>query len=227
MNKVSVNAQYNVAAPESLPLKIAAAMRRRMFNRFLEISGVAPEDTLLDVGVTSDTTYECSNYLEAWYPHKDKITAVGVDDAAFLETLYPGLTYRRADGRALPFADGSFDVVHSSAVLEHVGSREEQARFISEMARVARKAAFITTPNRWFPVEFHTILPLVHWLPAGAFRTILRVLGHDELAREENLNLLGWGDIVTMCCNLGLADFRVTSVALAGWPSNLLLLIRK
>ena len=24
---------------------------------------------------------------------------------------------------------------------------------------------FITTPNRWFPVELHTCLPLVHWLP--------------------------------------------------------------
>jgi hypothetical protein len=24
---------------------------------------------------------------------------------------------------------------------------------------------FVTTPNRWFPVELHTRLPLVHWLP--------------------------------------------------------------
>ena len=23
----------------------------------------------------------------------------------------------------------------------------------------------MTTPNRWFPVEVHTRLPLVHWLP--------------------------------------------------------------
>ena len=24
---------------------------------------------------------------------------------------------------------------------------------------------FVTTPNRWFPIEVHTRLPLVHWLP--------------------------------------------------------------
>jgi hypothetical protein len=30
--------------------------------------------------------------------------------------------------------------------------------------RVARRA-FVTTPNRWFPLEVHTRLPLVHWLP--------------------------------------------------------------
>ena len=35
---------------------------------------------------------------------------------------------------------------------------------MSEALRVARRA-FVTTPNRWFPVEVHTRLPLVHWLP--------------------------------------------------------------
>jgi hypothetical protein len=27
------------------------------------------------------------------------------------------------------------------------------------------QAVFLTTPNRWFPVEVHTRLPVVHWLP--------------------------------------------------------------
>ncbi len=30
---------------------------------------------------------------------------------------------------------------------------------------MSRKGLFVTTPNRWFPIEFHTVLPLVHWLP--------------------------------------------------------------
>ena len=49
-------------------------------------------------------------------------------------------------------------------MIEHVGGREQQRRFVEESLRVARRA-FITTPNRWFPVEVHTRLPLVHWLP--------------------------------------------------------------
>ena len=48
--------------------------------------------------------------------------------------------------------------------LEHVGGEEDQRRFVAEALRVGRRA-FITTPNRWFPVEVHTHLPLVHWLP--------------------------------------------------------------
>ena len=64
----------------------------------------------------------------------------------------------------MPFADGEFDIVFSNAVIEHVGGREQQRRFVEESLRVAQRA-FVTTPNRWFPVEVHTRLPLVHWLP--------------------------------------------------------------
>ena len=54
--------------------------------------------------------------------------------------------------------------MHSNAVIEHVGARERQEAFVREALRVGRRV-FVTTPNRWFPVEVHTRLPLVHWLP--------------------------------------------------------------
>ncbi|HEV7877793.1 class I SAM-dependent methyltransferase [Bradyrhizobium sp.] len=223
----ATNAQYNVARPGSAPQRVTARMRHAMYDRFLLSARPQPQDKILDVGATSDQVYDFSNYLEAWYPHKSNITAVGIDDAQFLEELYPGITFRKADGRDLPFADGTFDVVHSSAVLEHVGSRENQLQFIRELSRVARRAVFITTPNRWFPVEVHTVLPFVHWLPAPAFRAILRRLGHDMLSREENLNLVGAGDLRRMCRDLALADVEIDTVRLWGISSNLLLTIRK
>ena len=70
------NAQYNVAAPNSLSQRLAGYQRRRMYARFLAECRPEPGDTLVDVGATSDRSYEHSNYLEAWYPHKNKITAV-------------------------------------------------------------------------------------------------------------------------------------------------------
>src|SRR6185369_2995582 len=159
------NAQYNLAAPDSLTARVAASARRRMYQRFLTATAIQPTETLLDVGVTSDQTYEVSNYVEAWYPHKDRLTAAGIDGASFLEQLYPGLTFRRVEAGPLPFEAGSFDVVHSAAVLEHVGGAASQRRFLGELARVARRAVFVTTPNRWFPIEVHTQVPLLHWLP--------------------------------------------------------------
>lgn len=218
-----LNAQYNVAAPDSLPARIAGHMRRRMFDKFIALCRPAPTDTVLDIGATSDRTYDHSNYLEAWYPYKSRITAVGLDDASFLQQAYAGMRFVQADGRSLPFADRSFDFVHSSAVLEHVGSRSQQTCLVSEALRVARRGVFLTTPNRWFPVEFHTVLPLLHWLPKPTFRSILRRLGHDALAQEAHLNLLTRNELAGICRSLGMARFGLDSVSLAGWPTNLIL----
>lgn len=223
---MAANAQYNVAAPQSLPIKIAAHARRRMYARFIHTMRPDEPDTILDVGVTSDRSYDHSNYLELFYPHKRRLTALGIDDASFLETVYPGVRFVRGDGRQLPFADRSFDFIHSSAVIEHVGSRADQARLLAEFVRVARKGVFVTTPNRWFPIEFHTVLPLIHWLPAAWFRRILRMRGLDFFAEERNLNLLGARDLTAAARAAGIAEPRVDCIRLLGWPSNLLLASR-
>ena len=224
---MGLNAQYNVATPDGLPARLAGYQRRRMFARFLTECAPCPTDTIVDVGATSDQTFDHSNYFEAWYPHKNRVTAVGIDDAAFLERAYPGVTFRRADGRALPFGDRSFDFSHSSAVIEHVGSEADQTRFLSELWRVCRKGLFVTTPNRWFPVEFHSIMPLVHWLPPSAFRGILRALGHRELALEAYLNLMSRGNLLHVALAARLAQPRVLQARLGGWTSNLLLIALK
>lgn len=74
-------------------------------------------------------------------------------------------TYVCGDALRLPFADASFDLVLSNAVVEHVGGESQQHRFVAEHARVGREW-IVTTPNRWFPIESHTRKALVHWSPA-------------------------------------------------------------
>lgn len=224
---VKPNAQYNVAAPESLAMRAALHMRRRMYARFLRELAPRPEESVLDVGVTSDRSYANSNYFEAWYPHKHRITAVGLDDASFLEDLYPGLRFQRADGRELPFADGSFDLVHCAAVIEHAGSRAEQARLLAELWRVCRRGVCVTTPNRWFPVEVHTGVPLLHWLPPKHFRAWLVRRGRGFFADERNLNLLSAGTLRSLCSRAGLPEPQVIRMRLGGWPSNLVAVVRR
>jgi hypothetical protein len=227
MATVKPNAQYNVAKAGSLPVRIAAHQRRKMFNRFMLDTGIAATECILDVGVTSDRTYEASNYLEAWYPYKHMVTAVGIDDASFLRSQYPRMTFVMADGLQLPFRDQTFDVVHSSAVIEHVGSLPRQRVFLAECCRVARRAVFITTPNRWFPVEFHTVLPLVHWLPKDVFRALMRRTGRGFFADERNLNLMTARALSGAAAANHDFTHNVSSVALVGWPSNLLLNMRR
>jgi len=67
--KSGINAQYNVAKADSVPVRVAAWQHRRMFDRFLTLFDLPnPARSLLDIGVTSDRSYEASNYLKAWYP---------------------------------------------------------------------------------------------------------------------------------------------------------------
>ena len=223
MRKKVPNKQYNLAKADGFAAKVITYQRRKMYEEFAALIESEPNCTLLDVGATSDQSYESSNYVEAWYPVKSAITAVGIDKAEFLEEKYEGVKFVQASGLNLPFADGSYDVVHSSAVLEHVGSLDNQIRFVQECARVSRKYIFLTTPNRWFPVEFHTALPIIHWLPKPWFRCVLRAIGIDQLSKEEHLNLLGPRDIHHIKKNIQGYRFKVYSVSLAGWPSNLLI----
>jgi len=220
-----VNAQYNVAKPNSLPIKVAAYQRRKMFAAFLEAMRIGVNDTILDIGATSDQTYSHSNYLEAWYSHKSRVTAIDIDDAAIIETLYPGIRFIQADALDLPFRSGCFDYVHSSAVLEHVGTCDKQIQFLREIWRVAREGIFVTTPNRWFLVEFHTVLPLLHWLPAPLYHKVLKALGKEFFASEENLNLLSWRSLVHAAQEAGIKPFSVSVVSLLGLPTNLLLIL--
>ena len=116
------------------------------------------------------------NFFEEMYPWPERITALGLQDGTGFRARYPGIRYVQSDACALPFEDAEFDIVFSNAVIEHVGGRERQRQLVSEAVRVGRRV-FITTPNRRFPVEVHTRLPLVHWLPDAPAHRLYRAFG--------------------------------------------------
>lgn len=197
--------------------KVSLYARKQMLRSLLTLAQPTETTTVLDVGVTCDQR-EDSNFFEKLYPYIHNVTAVGLEDAAFLEQDFPGLTYVKADGLSLPFPDKSFDLVVSFAVIEHVGDRQQQRAFVQELCRVGR-SVYLTTPNRWYPVEFHSILPLVHWLPPVWFRRVLRWLGQDFWAKEENLNLLTRSELRAMFPAAATVYYR--PVWLLGLVSNL------
>jgi SAM-dependent methyltransferase len=163
--------------------------RRKFFRAFMDEMHPTKDTTILDVGVTPDQTAADSNFFEKWYPWPGQITATSIEDASVLEVAHPGLTFIQTSGGRLPFEDQQFDIAFSTAVIEHVGSRELQRQFVSELLRVSKRF-FITTPNRWFPVELHTYIPMLHWLPQRHHQRALRRLGKGAWAETENLNLL-------------------------------------
>jgi SAM-dependent methyltransferase len=204
----------------SLADAVSLRSRRRKLRLFLDELRPGPETTVLDVGVDEvgfgaeggESGCSTHNFFEEHYPWPERITALGLHDGTRFRVRYPAVTYVQGDACALPFAAGAFDVVHSNAVLEHVGGEERQRQFVVEALRVGRRV-FLTTPNRWFPVEVHTKLPLVHWLPEGAAHRAYELTG-KAWAKENHL--LGPADLRALfprpvrVVNLGLTLVAMT-----------------
>jgi SAM-dependent methyltransferase len=162
---------------------LAARARARRHTRFFALTRLAPGARVLDVG--------CGQIgLRAIEPALD---VTGVDIAE--RPGYPG-PFVRADASAgLPFADGQFDLVYCSSVIEHVPP-SRRAAFASEVRRVGR-GWLVQTPAFSFPIEPHSLLPAAHWLPVALRRPYWRLGAAGEweeislLRRSEMEELFG------------------------------------
>lgn len=136
----------------------ARAKRRRLY---LDLMRPAEGDSVLDVG--------CGSVGLATLGVPGRVTGVDRRD----RPDYPGERFVRADARSLPFADLEFDVAYSNSLIEHLPPADRR-RVAAEMSRAGRRL-FVQTPNRWFPIEPHALLPFVHWLPRPLGRRLWRL----------------------------------------------------
>jgi SAM-dependent methyltransferase len=161
----------------------ARRARARRHADFLALAGVDRTTRILDVGCGSAG-------LPARGPELD---VTGVDVVA-RPSYGARLVVADATDR-LPFADGEFDLVYCSSVIEHIPS-PLRARFAAECRRVGR-GWYVQTPAASFPIEPHSLLPAAHWLPVGVRRAYwkLGAAGHWEdvrlLGRREFESLFG------------------------------------
>jgi hypothetical protein len=220
--------RYFTFGRESYIASLLLRIREEVFQTFVATFRPSPAQTVLDVGVSADD-HPSSNHLEKRYPHTERICGLSVGHFPELRAQFSGMTLVQGDARALPFADGSFDFVYSHAVIEHVGSRVQQARFLAEALRVARYGICVTTPNRWHPIETHTGLPFLHFLPAPLHHRLYRLLGKDMYASEQTLHLMGARTLRRLVreAQPNGAIVRLRRVQWLSFPSNLVLLVAK
>ncbi len=125
------------------------------------------EQTVLDVGVYPEGLIKhegiSTNHFVRSFPFaSENYTGMSIDSMEGMSELYPGKKFVQYDGGIFPFEDEEFDWAYSNAVIEHVGDYESKLIFLKEMIRVSRNV-FFTTPNKYFPVDAHTMVLFIHW----------------------------------------------------------------
>ena len=194
--------------------RVSTWNRTRKWERFVREIEPGPETKVLDVGYQDLAFFSADNFIEEHYPWPRQLTALGIEEPVNFSVRYTEVEVITYDGRIFPFEDKSFDVVWSNAVIEHVGDRDAQLLFLKECLRVSNRI-FVTTPNRFFPVEVHTRIPLLHWLPKPAFDWILKRIGKSFFA-DDYMTLLGRRQLRRLLIEAGAGDATIIRNRLFG-----------
>jgi len=225
-NKISVSYGRNFFFFNFLYFFIIKRKRLEIYNLFLKKISPKKKEKILDEGTTSSLE-DHENLLITSYPFKSRISCISNQSLNKFSSIYKEIKIYKGDGRQMNFKKNEFDYVISTATIEHVGSFKNQVKFIKECFRVSKKKLFITTSNRFFPIEFHTSLPFIHWLPKNVHRKILTILNENFLNKEKNLNLLCKKSIMKICKKINLQNYKIYSIKTFGLTSNLVLIINK
>ncbi len=212
--------------------RVSLRVRRKIFEGCPWGASQTKVLRVLDVGATPDQERKDSNCMIGWLLDRGhEVTAASIEEIRPLKVRYPRLQILeklRPMPTSWPIEKRSFDWCLASAVVEHVGARNSQVRFLAECGRTSHRM-LLTTPNRYHWLEFHTKLPFIHWLPKNLHRRILRALGLRFWGDEANLNLVTKSELEAMATE-ALGDefvFSVKSVWALGMPSNLVLIAER
>ena len=178
----------------------------------------------LDIGSTDDNDFESSNFLIKNInniKHYKSLSNQVITDKFFSSSLIKSITDNLSVEEVDKFKS---DLVISNATIEHVGSLEDQIKMISNIIRLSKKIFIITTPNRFHPIDFHTKLPLIHWLPKKLHRKLLNMLNLNFFAKEDNLNLMSENDLKKALANQNIKKYEIFHIRLFGFKSNFLVI---
>jgi len=203
--------------------QVAAYNRDRKWQTFLREFIPSETSRVLDVGYNAQEYSSVDNYIEKHYPYQHHLKALGLAASEHFNAAYPWVEQIVYDGSTFPFRNKAFDICWSNAVIEHVGDRQSQVYFLMEIHRVA-KSAFVTTPNRNFPIEVHTRTPLLHFLPKRMFERFL-IATRRSWATGNYMNLLTGSDLKGLLADAQISNYRIVTNKLGGFVLDFVVII--
>ena len=169
----------------SIFTRLSKISRIRKLELFNKLMNPTKEMRILDVGAEISPNSECNIQFIDCYPWKNNVSAINLssEHISLIKQYYPEVDVRVGDACNLPWEDKHFDIVYSNAVIEHLGNFERQKKMATEIMRIG-KSWFVTTPNRWYPFEFHMRLPFVTWLPRNGYIRFGQVISYNHVKRK-------------------------------------------
>ena len=180
----------------------------------------------LDIGTTSDDKNASSNIVIKNIKNIDKFKSISdqiVNSDFFHKSLNKSITEEFSENELYDF---SSDLVVSNATIEHVGNTLNQKKMLENIIKLTKKIFVITTPNKFYPIELHTKIPLIHWFPKSIYRKILKFLGLSFYADEKNLNLLSVNELKKMLDNHKII-YEIKFIKLFFFKSNIIIIGKK
>jgi hypothetical protein len=156
-------------------------MRKKRHAIFVDLlRSIPPPVKILDVGGTE------SYWKAMQFPESDRydIVVLNLEEqeitSRYIKSIKGNATSMKEIG------DLSFDVVFSNSVIEHVGDFEAQRSMAREVARIGERY-FIQTPNYWFPMEPHFLVPGYQWLPSALRIWLIRHFNLGWYSKVEDM----------------------------------------
>ena len=181
---------------------------------------------ILDIGTTADTSKSSNVIVKSLKNFKvyKSISDQKITSNFFLKTLQKSITKELSSNEFNVYRS---DVVISNATIEHVGSYQKQLKMLENIVKLTKKIFIIVTPNRMHPIEFHSQIPFIHWLPKKLHRKILSIVGLSYLSKEKNLNLLKTSNIVNLMKKFNNTEYEIKYVKFLLLKSNIILIGKK
>jgi ubiquinone/menaquinone biosynthesis C-methylase UbiE len=142
-------------APGSLGNKF----RQKRLKSFKEIvKKMEKPITILDIG-GSEIFWKNLNF------HNDNNIHIKVLNITDTKTNYSNIEFICGDALDLNmYKDNIFDIVFSNSMIEHLYSKEKQMKVTKDIIRIGRYH-YIQTPNKFFFMEPHYLLPYFQFFP--------------------------------------------------------------
>jgi hypothetical protein len=159
---------------------LATRLRRNRFALFRQlVSSLEQPVTILDVGGTP-------RFWQMMCFDGGRSARIVILNLKEPDLVPPNITFVLGDATDLGrYEDKAFDVVFSNSVIEHLGAYAAQRRMAEEVKRVGKRY-FVQTPNRYFPIEPHVLVPLFQFFPTPLKVFLVRRFNLGWVSRRPN-----------------------------------------